>query len=102
MKRSIALLSMLVIAAALLVLGCTGSNNSGSPTATPAPSAISGTSTPAALPSALPSVAPAVNASVSDATTNISAGINATNSTYIDPSIADITNETDESVPNLG
>ena len=106
MKKSIVLISLLIIAIAMIVLGCTGSNNSGSPTVTPAPPTATGATTvPAgsvATVPAIPSVAPAVNSSVTAATSNISAGVNATNSTYIDPSIVDITNETDESVPNLG
>jgi PBP1b-binding outer membrane lipoprotein LpoB len=105
MKKSIVLISLLIIAIAMIVLGCTGSNNSGSLTVTPAPAATGATTVPAgsvATVPAIPSVAPAVNSSVTAATSNISAGVNATNSTYIDPSIVDITNETDESVPNLG
>ena len=105
MKRSIMLISLLIIVAAIVVLGCTGNNNSGTPTVTPPPTATGATSVPAgsvATVPAIPSVAPAVNSSVTTATSNISAGVNATNSTYIDPSIVDITNETDESVPDLG
>jgi len=88
MKKSTAILSILIIVATLLAMGCTGSNNSSGPTAT---------SIPAATPMPTTSIT-----SSSAALSNISAGLNTTNSTYIDPSIVDITNETDESVPDEG
>ncbi len=98
MKRSTAILSMFIIAVSLLALGCTGSNNSSNSsgsTATPAPTAINNTPVPSgdgATATAVPTI---------DVDSNISAAINTTNSTYIDPSIVDITNETDESIPNF-
>ena len=79
MKKSLAILSMLILVAALLALGCAGRNNANNPTATPIP--------PAASVAAAPMITVAPDNS---------------NSTYIDPSLADITNESDESVPDEG
>ena len=80
MKKSLAILSMLIIVVALLALGCAGRNNANTPTSTPIHPAATGT---AAAP--MITVAP-----------------DNSNSTYIDPALADITNESDESVPDEG
>lgn len=74
---------MLIIVAALLALGCTGRNNANTSTATPVPSVGSVTATPVAAPM-------------------ITVGPDNNSSTYIDPSLADIGNESDESVPDEG
>ncbi len=83
MKKSMAILSMLIIVAALLALGCAGRNNASTSTATPVPPAGSITATPVAGPM-------------------VTVGPDNNSSTYIDPSLADITNESDESVPDEG
>jgi hypothetical protein len=82
MKKSLAILSMLVIVAALLALGCKGRNNANTPTSTPVPT-VTGTIAPTATPTA-------------------TVGADNTSSSYIDPSLADIGNESDESVPDEG
>ena len=89
MKKSTILIALLIVAVALFALGCAG-RNTNNPTATTAPGTPEVTGTTQATAMAPPMVTPIVTPAATD------------DSADIDPSLADITNESDESVPDEG